>query len=105
VWSVASLVRSKEGGRAVTVSHGGRAPWLGGHEHRPAARGAGGAGGRLPACERERDALAPTYQRLVQAGHLTRRQAQREHPHEIWEGLAPALGLRGPGPAIPPGVD
>lgn len=48
----------------------------------------------LPAFERERDALAPAYQRLVQAGRLTRREAQREHTHQIWVRLAPALGLR-----------
>lgn len=47
-----------------------------------------------PAFERERDALAPSYQHRAQAGGLTRREARREHTHEVWERLAPALGLR-----------
>lgn len=48
----------------------------------------------LPAFDRERHALAPLYQHRAQAGGLTRREARREHIHEVWERLAPALGLR-----------
>ena len=42
----------------------------------------------------EYDALAPAYAQLVQPGTLTRREAQRQHTHAIWEHIAPALGLR-----------
>ena len=48
----------------------------------------------FPAFERERDALAPPYEALLRAGALTRREAQRAHTHEVWERLAPVLGLR-----------
>ena len=44
--------------------------------------------------DRERGALAPTYERRVQAGELTRREAQRAYTHDAWERLAPLLGLR-----------
>ena len=46
------------------------------------------------AFRQERDALAPAYQRLMEEGALTRRAAQREHSHTVWERIAPALGLR-----------
>ena len=42
----------------------------------------------------ERDALAPTYEAAMQSGTLTRRAALRAHTHEIWERIAPKLGLR-----------
>lgn len=48
----------------------------------------------LPAFATEWEALASTYQHPVHAGVLTRREARREHTHEVWERLAPALGLR-----------
>jgi hypothetical protein len=46
------------------------------------------------AFRREREVLAPVYDRRVRAGTLTRREALREHTHAIWEHLAPALHLR-----------
>ena len=46
------------------------------------------------AFRQERETLAPTYQALVQRGALTRREAQRQLTHEVWERIAPGLGLR-----------
>jgi proteasome lid subunit RPN8/RPN11 len=46
------------------------------------------------AFRQEREALAPTYQELVQRGALPRREAQRQLTHEVWERIAPGLGLR-----------
>lgn len=48
----------------------------------------------LLAFEREEAAVAPAYRQRVQAGGLTRREAQRAYTHEVWERSAPALGLR-----------
>ena len=42
----------------------------------------------------ESDALAPRYTDLVQTGVLTRRDAQRQFTHDVWERIAPSLGLR-----------
>jgi hypothetical protein len=42
----------------------------------------------------ESDALAPKYSELLQTGTLTRRDAQRQFTHEVWERIAPRLGLR-----------
>ena len=39
-------------------------------------------------------ALLPKYQRLVQSGQLDDAAAWRQHTHEAWEQVAPALGLR-----------
>lgn len=40
------------------------------------------------------DALGPKCLQLVQAGALTRLEAQRQHTHEVWIPIAAALGLR-----------
>lgn len=48
----------------------------------------------LLAFEREEATVAPAYRQRVQAGDLTRREAQRAYTHEVWERSAPALGLR-----------
>jgi hypothetical protein len=48
----------------------------------------------LLAFEREEAVVAPTYRQRVQAGGLTRREAQRAYTHEVWERCAPVLGLR-----------
>ncbi len=42
----------------------------------------------------EREILAAKYESLVRSGELTRREALREHTHEVWERIAPSLGLR-----------
>jgi hypothetical protein len=42
----------------------------------------------------ERDAARIEYERLVQDGVLTRRNARRALSHDIWVAAAPKLGLR-----------
>lgn len=39
-------------------------------------------------------ALAPKYARLIRSGPVSAAQAWRLHTHEVWERLAPRLGLR-----------
>ncbi len=39
-------------------------------------------------------ALLPKYRQLVQSGRLDAATAWRQHTHEAWERVAPALGLR-----------
>jgi hypothetical protein len=39
-------------------------------------------------------ALAPKYARLIRSGALSVAEAWRLHTHEVWEQLAPRLGLR-----------
>ena len=58
-------------------------------------------GGRSPSpadvaavFRKESDALAARYADFVQTGALTRRAAQRQFTHEVWERIAPSLGLR-----------
>ena len=46
------------------------------------------------AFDQERDGLAPGYEQRVQAGELTRREAQRAYTHAVWERIATAVGLR-----------
>jgi hypothetical protein len=46
------------------------------------------------AFERARDETAPRYETRVQAGDLTRREAQRRLTHDVWEHIAPNLGVR-----------
>ena len=41
-----------------------------------------------------RHALAPKYRALVQAQAVSRARAWQDHSHEIWQQIAPALGLR-----------
>ena len=48
----------------------------------------------LEAFEAERDATVHRYRDLVQSGALKRVEAQRQHSHQVWEKIAPALGLR-----------
>ena len=38
--------------------------------------------------------VAPAYQARVQAGELTRKEAQRQITHDVWERIAPDLDLR-----------
>ena len=40
------------------------------------------------------DPLDETYRALKQMGLLTNEQAWQEQTHQVWEQLAPALGLR-----------
>ena len=46
------------------------------------------------AFDQERATPAPGYEQLVQAGELTRREAQRAYTHAVWERIATAVGLR-----------
>jgi hypothetical protein len=38
--------------------------------------------------------VVPKYRERVQSGGMTRRDAQSAATHEVWEHIAPALGLR-----------
>ena len=41
---------------------------------------------------KQSDALASRYTDLLQSGVLTRRGAQRQFTHEVWERIAPGSG-------------
>ncbi|MGH2353674.1 MAG: hypothetical protein ACRDJN_18885 [Chloroflexota bacterium] len=41
-----------------------------------------------------RQSLIPKYLALVQSQAMTRARAWQEHSHEVWERIAPVLGLR-----------